>query len=451
MPPTPATAPAPLPSSDPSSDPSSGPPSGPPGAPATAEASGTGGPSPGAPGAPCAPETPGVPAPAPALPSPRGAPRHAAARNSGRRAPEPPVRSRDGRLPALDGLRLVAALSVLLTHYFVLPGNPYIWGRLPEDLAPGPARAGGYGWLGVDFFFLISGFVICMSGWGRTVTQFFISRVVRLYPAYWLAVLLSAALIGLHPLNHVNSTVDVSPRSVLANLTMMPYQLHMNMIEGVAWSLWVEARFYLLVGVLLMIGMSYRTVVGFCGLWMMATLIDVEVGSPMLDELVMSQYSGLFVAGIAVFLMRRFGPNLVLWGLLGFAWLVELTMLDLRVANRVHETGDHLSWTVSAALLTAGLVLLLLVALGPLGRIRWRWLTTAGALTYPLYLLHQNLGQVMIAELHRHAGGLAWPVVLLLTVTAMLLLSWAVHLWVERPVGRRLKQGLINGLRPARE
>uniref|UniRef100_A0AAU2VA93 Integral membrane protein n=1 Tax=Streptomyces sp. NBC_00003 TaxID=2903608 RepID=A0AAU2VA93_9ACTN len=34
-------------------------------------------------------------------------------------------------------------------------------------------------------FFLISGFVICMSCWGKPLGDFFVSRVVRLYPAYW--------------------------------------------------------------------------------------------------------------------------------------------------------------------------------------------------------------------------------------------------------------------------
>jgi peptidoglycan/LPS O-acetylase OafA/YrhL len=44
-------------------------------------------------------------------------------------------------------------------------------------------RVAHQGWTGVYLFFLISGFVICMSAWGRSVGQFAASRITRLFPA----------------------------------------------------------------------------------------------------------------------------------------------------------------------------------------------------------------------------------------------------------------------------
>ena len=52
-----------------------------------------------------------------------------------------------------------------------------------------------YGYLGVDMFFTISGFVVLLSAWGRRPRDFVISRVVRLYPAFWTAVTITAVVV----------------------------------------------------------------------------------------------------------------------------------------------------------------------------------------------------------------------------------------------------------------
>ncbi|NJP77312.1 acyltransferase, partial [Streptomyces sp. AA8] len=99
-----------------------------------------------------------------------------------------------GRLAAVDGLRLLAAAAVAAYHYLGTP-TPRFWGEaydLPQA-APLLHAISGYGWLGVEAFFLISGFVICMSCWGRTPAQFAVSRIVRLFPLYWAVVLIIVA------------------------------------------------------------------------------------------------------------------------------------------------------------------------------------------------------------------------------------------------------------------
>lgn len=82
--------------------------------------------------------------------------------------PRPAERGGGGRLRALDGLRILAALMVCLYHYAGKNGPvAEAWGQSPALKFPTLSSFATYGSLGVQLFFIISGFVICMSSWGR--------------------------------------------------------------------------------------------------------------------------------------------------------------------------------------------------------------------------------------------------------------------------------------------
>jgi peptidoglycan/LPS O-acetylase OafA/YrhL len=354
------------------------------------------------------------------------------------------------RLAAVDGLRLLAALGVAAYHYIGTPTAGF-WGRydLPKSL-PVLHAVSSYGWLGVEAFFLISGFVICMSCWGRSLAQFAVSRTARLFPLYWAVLLLiilagaGAGLAGMSP------STPLDPRTDLGNLTMIPGPLGLPLTDGVAWTLWVEARFYLLMAVLLLVGLTYRRAVAFCGLWLTLAAVGRELHSEVLDEFLLGQYAGLFVTGIVLYLMYRFGPNLLLWLLAGFAWCYTLTVLGDRVASHAVPAGrgPSPSWTVCALVLTAFLALLALAGPGPLARLRWRWLVYAGALTYPFYLVHQSLGIPVVRGILKTAPGLGLLLPIILGLLFSVGLSAALHHLVDRPGNRLLHRHLTRALDP---
>ncbi|MFH8554853.1 acyltransferase family protein [Streptomyces celluloflavus] len=354
------------------------------------------------------------------------------------------------RLAAIDGLRLVAALAVAAYHY-VGTTTPHFWGSHdPKQFAPALHEISRYGWLGVEFFFMISGFVICMSCWGRSPVQFVVSRVSRLFPAYWCAVLLVIALVLTARLAHLQAATPIDLRTVLGNLTMVPGPLGLDLIDGVAWTLWVEARFYLLMAVMLFFGLTYRRMIAFCGTWLTLAIVTRELHSAALDEIFISQYAGLFITGIALYLMHRFGQNLVLWLLAGIAWGYELTVLNDRVAGHTVRPADGgaLSWAVCAALLTFFLVVLALAGSGPLARLRWRWLVTAGALTYPFYLVHQSIGIPVAKGLLQKVPALGVLPSMAVALAFSLLLSAVIHRTVDGPLGRVLRRHLTRGMSP---
>jgi peptidoglycan/LPS O-acetylase OafA/YrhL len=352
---------------------------------------------------------------------------------------------RGGRLAALDGLRLIAALLVVMFH-FVGTQFTNVWGEKNSEIFPGIYRFATYGHLGVQFFFIISGFVICMSSWDRRLPDFFVSRVVRLYPAYWFAVIASALVVTLmRPVATQISSVK-PPRSlsdVLSNLTMFQEAYGVPHVDSVYWTLWAEMRFYLIFSIVVWLGLTYRRVIAFCALWAIGSVLSAASGVAALGTIVMPGYSTYFIAGIAFYLMYRFGPTPLLWGIVGVCWLqAQRDMFGATVyMNNFLKTS--MEWRYSALLMTVFFLAIAAVALGWLSWARWRWLTVAGALTYPLYLLHQDVGLIIIRGLHGSVPH--WPL-LFGALGAMLVLAYLVNRLVERPLAPRVKRMLVRSL-----
>ncbi|MFB7472187.1 acyltransferase family protein [Kitasatospora sp. NPDC056184] len=350
------------------------------------------------------------------------------------------------RLYALDGMRLLAALSVVSFHWAAYVDISGVWeGVTPRDALPRLNHVASYGWLGVELFFVISGFVICMSCWGKRPGEFFVSRVVRLYPGYWVAVLLTGAVVltfGQYARTFAARGLHVD--TVVANLTMLQEPLGMRHVDGVYWTLWVEMRFYLLFALVVAAGLSYRRVVAFCGIWTVLAVLAPQGGFPLLATVAMPDEAPFFIAGVGMFLMHRFGRDPLLWGIVGFSWILALSRLRHLREVYVDVLGHGLSWYAMAAGVTAAFVLVLGAALGLFDRIRWKWLTVAGALTYPLYLIHQEIGWTVIHVLRLNRVGVAEA--LGITLVLMLLTAWTVHRVVERPVSALLKKALDRSM-----
>jgi peptidoglycan/LPS O-acetylase OafA/YrhL len=334
----------------------------------------------------------------------------------------------------VDGIRLLAALLVVAHHFAGTrradrPGNA-IWDRPVSDIMPTVFRVASFGWIGVEIFFVISGFVICMSCWGRSPRQFFVSRVIRLYPAYWFAVLFTTGVVAAVP-----GVWERLPwRDVLFNLTMLQTGSRVPHVDAVYWTLWSELRFYLLFLVVVAMGLTYRRVVVFCCVWGAAAMLAPIAEFPLLTLVAQPDGAWYFIAGLALYLMYRFGQDLLLWGILGMSWL----MAQHELAERVAYEGVS-SWRGAVVIYTVFLLVMVAVALGRADRLQWRWLATAGCLTYPLYLLHYVAGTTLINRLRDTMDA---RLLLVLVTAGFLLLAWLVHRCVERPVARVLKRGL---------
>ncbi|MEU3978816.1 acyltransferase [Streptomyces sp. NPDC026672] len=355
-------------------------------------------------------------------------------------AEAPKAKRPGGRLRALDGLRLLAALMVAFYHYGGR-GGPVgdAWGTSPQQQFPTLHTAFSYGCLGVQIFFVISGFVICMSGWGRPLRSFFASRVSRLMPAYWVAVVLVTAVFALPAVAYRT----VSPSDALVNLTLLQEPLGIDRVLGVDWTLWAEIRFYALFALLVVLpGASRRRVILFCACWIMAAAIAQGAHQPLLDIVLMPEYAPFFVGGIGLYLVHRDRGDALAWGIVAVSFLIgqHYAVRSLWNATDPNAFAHRTSFGI-IAVIAFGFLAVAAIALGWLDWANWRWLTVAGALTYPFYLVHEHLGWVVIHALHR---GLHLPSAVTFTATlaTMLLLAWLLNRFVEDPLTPRLRKAL---------
>lgn len=325
------------------------------------------------------------------------------------------------------------AAAAVLAYHFTGFGGRGPWPRAAREVFPGVGSATGFGYLGVDLFFMISGFVILMSVWGRGPGEFAVSRLVRLMPAYWISVLLGGAIFVVFGLGNGR------PGLVLPNLTMLQGGLGVRNVDPVYWTLWIELHFYVLMAVLAAIGVTYRNCVIFMAAWLFIGLYADEGDNKLLQVLFVPTWNCYFIAGMALFLIYRFGPNLLLWGFVAVGWLMALRWGVWRAGGIFHEATDG----PAAVLITGIFAVMILVAVRRLGWLRWRGFTVLGGLTYPLYLVHQQLSFPVLDAIYPRLN--RW-VALAVVTAASLAVAFAIYRFVERPAQAWLRPRLRAAL-----
>jgi exopolysaccharide production protein ExoZ len=318
------------------------------------------------------------------------------------------------RYQNIELLRFIAALAVVFFHSFgTLRAGVF------SEIGPSPFTE--LGAAGVDVFFVISGFVILISltRKHRTPVEFARDRLIRLVPAYWiltlshLSILASVAILR-------GTEVPFDFTWTIQSLFFVSQPLGSSLpLISQGWSLEIEMLFYLLVGVGLVIKNQVANIV-FPGV----ALISL-VGFGLLPDLALEFIFG----GLLGFLYTRIKFHALI--AIG-AGSVGIVMFLAPVFMGPMDAPRWVTWGIPSMLIVFSAI--------NLPQLKWKILPTLGAASYPVYLLHMMVINI-VSPIVSIFG--ASPTIFFFALATCLILSQALGIFfdklVDKPISRFLK------------
>ncbi|MGJ5642455.1 acyltransferase family protein [Formosa sp. S-31] len=277
------------------------------------------------------------------------------------------------RLVELDGLRGIAAVSVVLYHYTsmynTLYGHEGLLGKYNFSI----------GSHGVQLFFMISGFVIFLSlNHLKRPMDFVVSRFSRLYPPYWVAIACTFSVVYLFGL----PGRQFSPITALKNMSMLQGYFKVSSIDGVYWTLKVELTFYFWMFISYLFNGLKKIELFLILLMFMNVFVyfaDINLVVQLRDALLFSHLP-FFAIGICLFKIFYKEYN-------------QLTIATLILALSV----ILLLYSVKLFILYLSFTIIFYFGIkGKISVLSSKVLVFIGSISYSLYLLHQNIGYVII-------------------------------------------------------
>lgn len=317
------------------------------------------------------------------------------------------------RLSALDALRGIAALGVVLFHYI-----PYYDDLYGHSFSPWSGL--DFGRYGVHLFFILSGFVIFMTlERTRTAGWFGLARAFRLLPALWAGIALT--FIAVHLLGPADRAVSLG--SALMNTTLLHEYLEFPHVDGAYWSLVIEATFYCWIALLFYGLKEWRHIrlalwawvlISYAGvLWWTAIPDNLDF---LVKDLLFVKYAPLFVSGMLIYRWHRHGRP-ARGDLLLLALAIGHAVVAYKPPFNVFVLGCYGIFALAVA--------------GYLNALANRPLLWLGSLSYALYLVHQNIGYGVIGWSYT-TGLPGWAGVTLALATALALAA-LIHYGIEKP------------------
>lgn len=333
------------------------------------------------------------------------------------------------RLVFLDLFRFVAALAVVFYHLtYFLPGKPDTF----EVFSPFTK----YGYLGVNFFFMISGLVIYLSIEKKDWREFIASRVSRLFLAYWFAILVTPVLFFSLP-GHLELPLSVS--DVLINLTMLQDFLDITHVDGVYWTLTIALVFYFWMFIFIFCKRFSAIPYFFLALLCLALLSCFVELPKLLKCVLLLDWFSYFLSGIIFYLFYK-GNRAPIW----------FCALFLSLGVSMFKTVEYLLYFESEyrakfSLAVINSIIVLMYALYIffikysnyfVKYLNVKLVVFLGGLTYPLYLVHQNASYILFS----YFSGDNEFLLLFFLLIASFILSTCIYLIIEKKVHRKLSR-----------
>lgn len=362
---------------------------------------------------------------------------------------------KSARIPELDGLRGVAILLVVSFHYL----NNQLT-ESASSLGKIIGKATGFGWIGVDLFFVLSGFLIgnIILRYGHSGSffkAFYIKRILRIIPNYFLLIFIFLVIAALPYfsnavfLTHGNIIPGWSYFAMVHNFYMAGFANMGANSMSITWSIGIEEQFYLTFPfILLFIRRKHIP-------WVLVALIAL---APF--------FRSLYADWVSSYVLIWCRMDALSFGVLGawlmlddkaqqlthkyYQWLLVLLAVDLLIAGFLYAKFGDLG-VFKQTFFSVAFLITLLIAINRTGTLlawamRIQPLRWVGQISYSLYLFHYIiLGLFHFVILDHAYLGLNTTTDVLVTIGATvfsLFFSWLVYISLESPLvnfGKRYK------------
>jgi len=361
----------------------------------------------------------------------------------------------------LDLLRFFSATFVVLFHISAFGGDVPSWPVYPEAAPLGLlAPVGWFGWIGVQLFFVLSGFVISASAENANASVFLKKRAIRLFPALWLSAALALAVRAAWG----EALPDLFP-SFLRAIVLSPQGPY---IDGVVWSLVIEAVFYVLVAGVIFIAPK------FGGTSRCLTISAFGIGIASLAFTLLNWFvvkGGMFAGDSGlVTLLNRFAFDVLL---LRHGVFFALGMLLFQTVEQRWSRGKSIGLAVfglacclqiqtqvpddfsASAPILVWVIAIFAAYVSARNSHRMinpnvrRFMRPVGLLTYPLYLNHFVLGQALMPIFLMHIDNtfILFPALF----TTLLSVSAIISIYFEPRLQKKMRNILFRPTIPTKE
>jgi len=320
------------------------------------------------------------------------------------------------RIYELDAFRGVAAMAVLMYHYTTVYDKIFDTTSIFNF---------SYGWMGVPLFFILSGFVITLTiNRCKSPFDFLYRRFMRLYPTYWICLLITLSVVYKSDFKMFQLPLI----DVLMNFTMVEELFGFKLVDGSYWSLLPELLFYLLMA-FLMLFKKTNNVLLFNIPILIICLIHYFWQIPFLWRIL--YYLPLFMIGISFY-------NIYIGKKENYFHILIVCNLALSIFL-YHKIQSSVSVKVLFISFTSFVGLFYLFVYGKLKFLgNSKVLVFLGTISYPLYLIHENVGLIIINYLDIYFDLRNIGIVLALIIS--IVLAYVVTFYLEPPFNKIIKK-----------
>ncbi len=294
-----------------------------------------------------------------------------------------------------------------------------------------------YGYLGVQLFFMISGFVIFMTvDKKNSPISFFVARAIRLYPAYILSMLTTCIA-----LYFISDGPVFTLRDIAANFTMFADTLGFRPINSAYWSLGVEIIFYFIIFSSLFFYKETRKIMNIMLIWLLIAIFNIFKPVGILEQALILKYCPFFVCGASFYLYMKHNSSLyIIYAFIALPISIYYGLVHSSKLATLFTYFQFSNYTVSL-IIVCFFSLFWFISCNPKkgSTLNSKVINCMAGSSYIIYLIHETAGKLLIKK--NIEQGLF---IVALSIISVLILSTLIYIYIEVPIQSKIKSSILQ-------